>query len=179
MTWSWKVFSASLGKHPSKVYTCRRKKHIIERSVAVSSPTYLWASALPEEMWSRRKRAQTKVNGCMLWPWEASFPTGLDLVAVSSNYSSWGLMLIKKRRQERVLHKARRISCISRAQSQSFLQGKRKSLSHSLQCCTFSLRPIILLLLFLPLWDSRGGLTLKWNCTLRDRFWLLEVGVGL
>lgn len=33
----------------------------------------------------------------------ALFPTGLTLVAVSSDYSSWGLTLIKILRQEQVL----------------------------------------------------------------------------
>ena len=63
-----------------------------------------------------RRAALTKANGCMsvtVSSRSALFPTGLTLVAVSSDYSSWGLTLIKMLRQEQVsvepLLKARRI----------------------------------------------------------------------
>lgn len=148
-----------------------------------SSLPYLWASALLEQMWSRRRRAPTKVNGCMsvtVSSWRALFPTGLTLVAVSSDYSSWGLTLIKVLRQEQVLvepvHKARRISCIFRAQS--FLQGKKKILLTSMLHLK-SLSHNFFFLFFLSEIPEVGWHSGKWHCTVRDRLWLLEVGVCL
>lgn len=103
-----------------------------------TSLTYLWASAPPEEMQISRERALTKAKGCMsvsVSSRGALFPTGLTLLAVSSDYSSWGLTLIKMLRREQVsvepLLKARQISRISRAQSQSLLQGRKTEISPS------------------------------------------------
>lgn len=94
-----------------------------------------------------------------------------------------GFRFAKMLRQEQIL--VAQSTCISRAQSQSLLQGKQTqkkkqnlSLFNSLQCCTYALRPIISFLFFSEI-PEVGWHSGKWHCTVRDRLWLLEVGVGL
>lgn len=143
-----------------------------------SSLPYLWASALLEQMWSRRKRAPTKVSGCMsvtVSSWRALFPTGLTLVAVSSDYSSWGLTLIKVLRQEQVL-----VEPVHKAyfQSTKFPPGEKKILLTSILHLK-SLSHNFFSLFFLSEIPEVGWHSGKWHCTVRDRLWLLEVGVCL
>lgn len=59
--------------------------------------TYLWAAALPQQMWNRRKRTLTTVSVCIsVTMRNACLPRGLTLLIVSPDGFSQGLLRIKK-----------------------------------------------------------------------------------
>lgn len=139
-----------------------------------------------EPLHSRRRRGAGEKEQRQRWTaaclgpraaGELCFPRGW--LWLSSDYSSRGLTLIKMLRQERVLVAQGTPDFMYFQSTKSrFPPGGQKkkislSLSSMLHLYSFNLLPL------LPLWNSSGGLTLKWHCTVRDRLWLLEVGVGL
>lgn len=177
-----------------KFYTCCRYqgKKTHHTTSVVQWLTYELLHS-PRRCGAGGKTHRQRWTAACLWPWvsrRALFPTGLTLVLlwvliIPPGGVGWrgGFRFAKMLRQEQIL--VAQSTCISRAQSQSLLQGKQTqkkkqnlSLFNSLQCCTYALRPIIPFLFSSEI-PEVGWHSGKWHCTVRDRLWLLEVGVGL